>query len=520
MAPDTSTHLEVEQTFQTAPSTEVPDLRVDGVATVTADRGHDLAATYHDTADLRLLQAGITLRRRLGGSDEGWHLKVSAPGSSDTRLELQRPVGRSRRPPILIRRLVLGASRGAELVPVADIRTHRVERHLEGTDGRVLAVLADDAVSTRVLLDQGTARAPEAAAWREIEVELVDGDRDLLAAAAQRLSEAGIHPSRVQSKLRRALRERLPVGDHDDDDDGDGDGDGDGEQTTAGAVLRAHLERLRDALTAYDVHVRAQQEDGVHQLRIAARRIRSVLAAHRPLFVETEARRLEAELRWLGLALSTARDLEVTDAELAGLLAGEPADRPTRNARQVARRHLRHTSRGARGEVGAVLTSERYLRLLDDLDGLTRDPPLTEQADRPARGRLRRHSRKAYRRLAHRMATAEQLAGDDRDGALHEARKAAKRLRYTLEVAEPVIGKPARRLRKRTKHLQQPLGAHHDSVVLRVLVRELATSASSSAAFTLGRVHARLQHRAEELDEDALAAWGRLSKPKMLRWLH
>ena len=524
MAPDTASHLEVEQTFETTASTEVPDLQVDGVTTVTADRGHDLAATYHDTADLRLLRAGITLRRRLGGSDEGWHLKVAAPGSSDTRLELRRPAGRSRRPPIPIRRLVLGAARGAELVPIADIRTHRVERHLEGTDGRVLAVLADDAVSTRVLLDQGTARAPEAAAWREIEVELVDGDRDLLAAAAQRLGEAGIHPSRVQSKLRRALGDRLPVGDHDDgargDGDGGGDGDGDGEQITAGSVLRTHLERLRDALTAYDVHVRAQQADGVHQLRIAARRIRSVLAAYRPLFVETEARRLEAELRWLGLALSTARDLEVTDAELAGLLAGEPADRPTRNARQVARRHLRHTTRGVSGEVGAVLTSERYLRLLDQLADLTRDPPLTEQADRPARGRLRRRARKAYRRLAGRMETAGQCAGGDRDRALHEARKAAKRLRYALEVAEPVIGKPARRLRKRTKHLQQPLGAHHDSVVLRVLVRELATSASSPAAFTLGRVHARLQHRAEELDEDGLAAWSRLSTPKMLRWLH
>lgn len=520
MAQPTGTHLEVEQTFEAAAATELPDLHVDGVAVGDAQPGHDLVATYHDTADLRLLRAGIALRRRLGGSDEGWHLKVTAPGSADTRLELRRRAGRSGRPPVAVRRLVRGATRDAELVPVAEVRTHRVERHLTGADGRVLAVLADDLVTTRVLLDGEVGATPEATAWRELEVELVDGDRDLLAAVAQRFGDADIHPADVQSKVRRALGDRAQPNHTGRTTGAQPPGDQTPGDQTAGAVLQLHLDQLRVALTAYDVHVRAHQEDGVHQLRIAARRTRSVLAAYRPMFEPDAARALEAELRWLGLGLSTARDLEVIDAQLAALLDGEPRDSSTRAARLSARRHLRRATRDAGGEVAAVLGSERYLRLLTDLADFTARPPFTDQADRPPRGRLRRRVRKAYRRLSHRMAAAEQAGDDERAHALHEARKAAKRLRYAAEVAEPVVGRAARRLRKRAKHLQQPLGAHHDSVVLRELVRDLATPAAARAAFTLGRLHARLQRRAAELDVEAVAAWARLSRGKAVRWLH
>ncbi|MGW2546847.1 CYTH domain-containing protein [Kitasatospora sp. NPDC001574] len=60
-----------------------------GVARVVPGEPHDLDAVYYDTPDLRLLRRRITLRRRAGGQDAGWHLKL--PRDGDTREEIAEP---------------------------------------------------------------------------------------------------------------------------------------------------------------------------------------------------------------------------------------------------------------------------------------------------------------------------------------------------------------------------------------------------------------------------------------------
>jgi CHAD domain-containing protein len=62
---------------------------------------------------------------------------------------------------------------------------------------------------------------------------------------------------------------------------------------------------------------------------------------------------------------------------------------------------------------------------------------------------------------------------------LHEARKADKQLRYVTEVAAPVLGKPARRLGRQAKKLQDLLGDYQDAVVTRPLLRELGSAAAA-----------------------------------------
>ncbi|MBO0818317.1 MAG: CYTH domain-containing protein, partial [Actinobacteria bacterium] len=61
------------------------------VGAVHGPEEQQLEAEYYDTDDLRLIRAGITLRRRSGGGDDGWHLKL--PAGADTRRELRRPLG-------------------------------------------------------------------------------------------------------------------------------------------------------------------------------------------------------------------------------------------------------------------------------------------------------------------------------------------------------------------------------------------------------------------------------------------
>jgi hypothetical protein len=79
-----------------------------------------LAATHYDTPQLDLLPAGITLRRRTGGDDAGWHLKL--PVGSD-RLELQLPLGGPRvGVPNELSDIVRGVVRDNALVEVAASR--------------------------------------------------------------------------------------------------------------------------------------------------------------------------------------------------------------------------------------------------------------------------------------------------------------------------------------------------------------------------------------------------------------
>src|ERR1035438_9244767 len=63
---------------------------VAGVAAVSRQDEQILDAVYYDTEDLRLIRAGVTLRRRTGGEDAGWHLKL--PAGADTRDEIRLPL--------------------------------------------------------------------------------------------------------------------------------------------------------------------------------------------------------------------------------------------------------------------------------------------------------------------------------------------------------------------------------------------------------------------------------------------
>jgi CHAD domain-containing protein len=118
-----------------------------------------------------------------------------------------------------------------------------------------------------------------------------------------------------------------------------------------------------------------------------------------------------------------------------------------------------------------ALDGERYPRLLDDLGALLANPPLTPSAERKAGKVLARPVRRAARRLQRALAAVPGAV--DRDTAIHQARKAAKRARYAAEAAAPALGSTARLQAAQAKELQQALGDHHDSVVARTVLLEL-----------------------------------------------
>ena len=215
MADGAGGFIETERKFDAEAGFALPDLAgLDGVAAVTGPQTYRLRAIYFDTADFRLAAAKITLRRRTGGTDAGWHLKL--PAGVDSRREVHAPLGRGASSvPSRLAELVAGSSGGQPLRPIARLATTRRLRRLAGRDGEVLAEVADDLVIGSLPGPApGGAGGPggpgmpewrEATRWREIEIELVTGPRELLGSAGDRLRRAGAVPSAEASKLSRLL---------------------------------------------------------------------------------------------------------------------------------------------------------------------------------------------------------------------------------------------------------------------------------------------------------------------------
>ncbi|MGC5077606.1 CHAD domain-containing protein [Agrococcus sp. DT81.2] len=498
----TTRHHEVETKLEAPADAAVPPLEaIEGIAAVDAPAEHRLTATYFDTPSGALAAAGISLRRRTGGDDAGWHLKLPVDGGRD---ELRLPPGRATREvPEPLRDAARLFVRDEPLQPIAEIRTHRTVHRLRDADERVLVEIADDAVEARPL--------PSGAAlsWREWEVEVVDGEREHLDAVAAVLEQAGATPAAVGSKVARLLGR--DGGSRAEREAGDG---------SAASVLQAALREQVAELRTRDPLVRADVEGSVHRMRVAARRLRSLLAAFRPLLDATTAGPLRDELRWIASLLGDARDAEVLRARLAALVAAEPVELVMGPVAQRLDDELSSRYRSAHERAVEAMRSERYLRLMDELAGFAADPPWTAAAVDP--GALRARVRRELRRLRRRAAVAQAApAGAARDARLHETRKAAKRARYAAEVLEPIDGRDAVRSAKAAKRVQSVLGEQHDTVIARTLLRKLGVRAhlAGENAFGYGLLHAREQASAETLERDAERAWARASRKRLRRWL-
>ncbi|GAA0283090.1 CYTH and CHAD domain-containing protein [Streptomyces polychromogenes] len=473
----------------------VPDLTGTAAIAAVRDRGTALLdAVYYDTPDGALAADGLTLRRRTGGEDAGWHLKLPvAPGVRD---EVRTPLSDGIPPELAA--LVRSRTRRTGLEPRVRLRSERRTDDLLDADGNLLAHLCTDSVRAE--------RGNAATAWTEIEVELAEGaDPALLDAVTARFAEAGLHPSDAPSKAVRALAALGAAPPPDRPAPGPADG-------TAGAHVLAYLREQRDTLVAQDPAVRRDQPDSVHRMRVATRRMRSALATHRKVLDRTATDPLRAELRWLGAELGADRDREVLLERLRARLAELP---PALRAGPV-RDRLRawNTTRRARTRRRAVaaLDGERYLDLLDSVDALLAAPPLRKAAARPASRPLRKAVLRDWDRLADRVATALALdPGEERDRALHEARKAAKRARYAAETAAPALGKPARRLAKAAKKVQTLLGEHRDAVVTREALLGLSAQASDAgeSAFTWGLLYGREEGLSSRLEHRLPAIWAK-----------
>src|SRR6478736_2611405 len=256
---------------------------------------------------------------------------------------------------------------------------------------------------------------------------------------------------------------------------------------SAASLLSEHLREQREALATAEAAVRAGEPEGVHDLRVAMRRIRSALASFHALVDPAVTEPLRDELRWAAGRLGEARDAEVVqdlvdtlldDIGPAGLTGLDEAVTGLR-----ARLHLDATA--ATEVIDETLGSSRYAAAIALLDSVVTHPPFTDDAERGAK--------KVVRTVL---------------------RKAAKRLRYAAEAVAPVTGSTVGLVAERAADVQGLLGEHHDAVVTRATLRHLAIDedAGVAAAFLLGHLDADEQRAAEHLERRGGKALRRLDR--------
>ena len=491
-------HLEIEQKYDAAADFVLPELSgLPGVAALGEPEVHELHATYFDTADLRLAANKITLRRRRGGPDAGWHLKM--PVGPDSKQEFRAPLGRPLVVPARLAGLVAVYARGAELRPIATLETRRTVVRLFGADGAQLAEVADDLVTGRAGEDAEPQR------WREIEVELGSGSPDLLKAAGKRLRKSGAKKGKSSSKLGRLLgdavvpseaaaaraeaRSRITAA----------TSNGKAPAITTGEVVMAYLAEQVEAIMHFDPKARLGEDDAVHKMRVAVRRTRSALRSYRTVLDAERTAPLGPELRWLARELGEVRDLEVLRMRFQG-------------APDFLLDDLEKKERSAYRRLNAALKEPRYFALLDELDRLISVPPLAREGGKKARKDLPGLVTRAWDRMAGEYASIK--TADDPDTARHETRKEAKRVRYAAELAVPVLGVAAERVIEDAKRIQGVLGEYQDGVIA---MEHLAAAAKRTnipeEAFTLGVLYGNEQCKAMAARDRLATTWSRTLGP-------
>lgn len=491
--------LEREVKLEADETVVLPDLcdAVPGARLGTTTR-RAISDTYLDTADHRLARWGCTLRFREG---DGWTAKIPVSGTGPV-LERNEVVlgGRAGSPPATATDLVRSFTRGAPVEVVARFSTDRVARELRDADGELLAELADDRV--RVETADGATHS-----WRELEVELAPGaDGALLEGVVERLEATGCVTG-TMPKLVRALGERAA-----------GPPDVVEPQLvsdpTCREVIQAAIARSVTHLVRHVPLARLGEDiEGVHQARVATRRLRSDLRTFRPLLEDSWARGLADELRWVAAELGKVRDADVLAVRLRATADRHPEIDPG-GAEAVISALERQRSR----DVESLLThlaSERADRLFDHLVDAAADPMTAPQADDPAVERLGRLVRRPWRHL---QRAVESLDPDPPIADLHRIRIRAKRARYAAEAVAPGFGPEAKGFAKSMARIQDELGELNDAAVAEVWLANLASEADRATAFAAGRLAQAIVTDSATVSADWLRHYRRAAR-KQQTWL-
>lgn len=494
--------LEREAKLAVDPGFRMPDLSEPGggMRGVAGDTDR-FVSTYHDTDDLRLVRWGASLRYRPA---EGWTVKLprAVDGSVMVRQKHIFEGGPARVPDDAVD-LVRGLVRGGMLKPVARLQT---VRHRTGitrvAGGQPLADVVLDEVS---VLDGH--RVVER--FREVEIELADDAEDsMMAPILAPLIDAGARPSEPVPKIVRALGMRAAA-------TPDVTAPSADPSWTVAELVRSAVATSSERLIAHDAAVRLGDDpEGVHQARVAVRRLRSDLRSLRSMLDPDWRDELRGELGWLGGELGMVRDLDVLDERLREHAAALLDDDERSVGVLLDRLGVRREA--ARAELLSTMREPRYVALLDALVESAAGPRVLDDVSDVSAADVMGVVMEAP--WGHLKKLCDGLGPRSADGELHEARIRAKRVRYAAEALAPVFGKPARRFARRAEALQAVLGSHQDAVVAIGWLRQQGEGASPRVAFTAGVLAGVETAARDDARQVWPGVWAELRRKRLRFW--
>lgn len=430
----------------------------------------DLAAVYFDTPDQRLAGTGFGLRVRRSGKGRVQTLKAAATVEGG-RSEWEWPVTGDQPDPALLAGTPGALGDGEALVPVFAVWVERLTRRVEHQGADI-----------ELALDRGEVIAGDRTTpVLELELELKAGTPAALFDLARGLMETA--PLRLSTVSKAERGYRLAAGDgalrprHVSPDLETDAAAGRVFQAVATAGL-AHLAAGAESLRS------TPGPEGVHQVRVAVRRLRAHMSTFGPVIAGAGADDIKARLKWLARELDEARDLDVFIADVWRPAAAAHHDLTGMAA--FGRALLSGQTR-AYGRVAAAIDSAAFRRLMLDatawaqLGDWTTAEANAPRRDSPARDFVSHRLDRRRRRI---LKAGRRLADLDRADR-HRVRIQAKILRYAVEDLGALFTDHPRRRERLTaalKALQDSLGALNDLGFSATLARDVALAARAEEA--------------------------------------
>ena len=463
---------------------------------LTKARTTMLAAVYYDTPDRRLEKAGLTLRLRSEGKKHILNVKTHESASID-RGEWEKPVRSNR----LAARDIAGS-------PVASVLgkdTSALRPLFTTTVARATALIAYKSASIELALDDGTIEARKRKLpICELELELKSGKRADLLALARELS--AIAPLRLSFIAKSERGQRLFAGKW-------------GKPKSAGtpalsadmAGLDAFLAIARTCLHDFMLNEPAIGNtgdcEGVHQARIAIRRLRASFSLFAPIIENPRIEKLASELKWVSDLLGAARDCDVLIGEFA-------IDPKSQSGKALAARRAACHQALAEG-----LASGRMRLLLIDLAGALDAASWTRTQARPLSAPVRdlvgKLLARRLKKLLRQARDLETLGAPKR----HRVRIATKKLRYMGEFCETLLAdrrseQRYERVIRQLEKVQKGLGVLQDELTFRRFLGEIVGEAEAQRLAAASHVDRKTELR------KAVKAMTKLAKatPFWLKW--
>jgi triphosphatase len=483
------------------------------------DKPTTQVSVYFDTDKLKLRKNGLSLRIRRIGRRYVQTIKQETGESAAllARNEWEQPV-RGKQPDFAAAQhtalgSLLNKKLRRNLKPVFETRVRRSVYPIRSGDSEI-----------ELTIDRGKIEAgAEVAPVCEVELELKRGESAELFKLARILADQVPVQLAVTSKAERGYAlvaaeqakpvKAAPVALTPDLT----------RQAAFQAVARACLHQLVGNVPA----MRHGNPEGLHQMRVALRRLRAAVSLFADMLVDPQTEERKAEFKWIMGELGPARELDVF---IKGVVKPAVHGRPNGTGVTVLTRELQEKREEAFARAVAAIESARFRALVldtaewietgdwtrnaDDLTQILREQPIAVTSVAQLR--------KRWKKILKNGARLDELNPQRR----HRLRIQAKKLRYASEFFAGVFpGKKAARRRQDflagLEKLQDALGDLNDIAVHENLTERIAEAPDAKRrggrarkAFAAGRLSGREEARIASVLKDAERAYDAFAQAK------